>query len=149
MRYTSFLAFVAIALALLLSSSSVCHAGILLPQQVGFDAQDLDQAMDTGDAAGGASSGSGGASNSWPPNNDDQQPGRLDLLKPSLPVRSSSSSSSSSSAGGAAGSNVVLCLFSGTTMIADDASLGRLAEDHGLSLPEAPGTDLFHPPRAA
>ena len=136
-----------IAFAVVLHSDArTAHAGIQLPQQVGFDAKDLEQSLDD-EAGAGSSSSSQRNSDSWPPTNNDDQPNPLGLLNSPLPTSNSSSSSSSSSAGGATGSGVVLCLFNGTIALTDDACLGRLAEDHGLSLPDPPGTDLLRPPR--
>jgi hypothetical protein len=41
----------------------------------------------------------------------------------------------------------MICLLSSAITLADDTSLSRLPEDHGLSLPDPPGTDLLRPPR--
>ena len=125
----------------------VSNAGILLPQEVGFDANDLERALSEDGTAGAATSSRGRESQSWPPRENDKEQNPLGLLNSPLPMGNSSPSSSSSSAGGAVGSGIVLCLFNSTIAIADDAPLGRLAEDHGLSLPDPPGTNLLRPPR--
>ena len=127
------------------SWAGTAQAGILLPEQVGFDAKDLERSLS--DEGAGSSRSSKNETPSWPSDNDDQQRTPLGLLKSSLPT-SSSSSSSSSSGSGAVGSGVVLCIFNSTITIDDDAPLSRLAESHGLSLPDPPGTDLLRPPRS-
>ena len=132
------------AVVVMLSSATVARAGILMPQQVGFDANDLDRDL----GAGAGSSSSRQNSPQSPPSDNDRQSNPLDLLKSSLPTSSSSSSTSTSSAGGAVGSGVVLCVFNNTLTLRDDSPFGQLAEDHGLSLPDPPGTDLLRPPRS-
>ncbi len=142
LKFGTFALFAALALGV-----STSEAGILLPQQISFDAQDLDQlATDAEGLAGSA--GASSDSTTWPANEDEQQPDPMELLHSPLPLQNTSSSSSSSSAG-IAGFNVVLCLFSSVTTISDDGPTGRLAEDRRLSLPDAPGNDLLRPPRVA
>lgn len=140
------------ALSVMLSASATnCQAGILMPQQVSFDANDLERALDAGPStasAGATSSSSRRTSHEWPPSDSDQPSNPLEFVK-SLPTSNSSSSTSTSSAGGAVGSGVVLCAFNNTLTLRDDSPLGQLAEDHGFSLPEPPGTDLLRPPQAS
>jgi hypothetical protein len=141
-------------LSMMLSTcASESQAGILLPQQVSFDSSDLERALDAGPstATSGATSSSSTSrrtSHEWPPSDSDQPTNPLELVKSSLPTSNSSSSTSTSSAGGAVGSGVVLCAFNNTLTLRDDSPLGQLAEDHGLALPEPPGTDLLRPPQA-
>ena len=146
MRYDSSPLPIAIlaAVVVMLCSASVASAGILMPQQVGFDEKDLDQALSAG--AAGASSHRE-HSRQWPPTDNDRESNPLDLLNSSLPTSSSSSGTSTSSAGGAVGSGVVLCVLNNAITTRDDSPLGQVAEDHGLSLPDPPGTDLLRPPR--
>jgi hypothetical protein len=142
------------ALCLLVSACATdCYAGILVPQQVSFDANDLEQALDAGAStaattSAGATSSSRRASHDWPADNSDQPTNPLELAN-SLPTgTSSSTTTSSSSAGGAIGSGLVSCVLNGTLTLRDDSPLGQLAEDHGFSLPDPPGTDLLRPPRS-
>lgn len=144
LRCTSMSA-IAVAIVALLSIVTTCDAGIVLPQQIGFEEKDLENALD--DAKTGRASSTSSNSQEWPTKDRGNNQNPSELLKSPIPLGNSSSSSSSSSVGGAAGSGVVLCLFSNTITIADDSSLGRLPEDHGLSLPDPPGTDLLRPPR--
>jgi hypothetical protein len=138
-------ALTAFALVVPLLSGSACHAGILLPQPVDFDVNDLERQFNGDDGSAGAV-----PANSHSPTLPNKENGeKPERLKATLPTgnSSSSSSSSTSSAGGAPGSGIVLCLFNSTIAIADGAPLGRLAEDRGLTLPDPPGTDLLRPPR--
>jgi hypothetical protein len=133
------------ALMLLLLGTSASHAGILTPQQIGFDAEDLERSLS------GEQSGSSSVPYNAPTGpagkDQDQRPSPMELLKDSLPGGQSSSSSSSST-GGAGGTGSVFAL-SNTIILVDDSFLRRLPEDHGLSLPDPPGTDLLRPPRSA
>lgn len=140
-------AILAVALVMLFVSVNAAQAGILLPQPIGFDAKDLDQSLSDNHASGSSSSSTPQESQQWPPSDNDQQPSPLGLLNAPLPAGHSSSNTSTSSSGGAAGSGMALCLLNGTISVTDDLALGRLAEDHGLSLPDPPGTDLLRPPR--
>jgi hypothetical protein len=122
-------------------------AGILMPEQVSFGASDLDRALEQGTPSSSTrQSSSRRSSHEWPSDQGDRPSGPLELAN-TLPTGNTSSSTSSSSAGGAVGSGVVICLLNGTLMLNDDSPLGSLAEDHGFSLPEPPGTDLLRPPQ--
>jgi hypothetical protein len=142
------------AVCVLLSlHATPCRAGILLPQQVSFGECDLEKAVNSAAAThGGLASGASTSSSNrhrspdWPASDGDQPSSPLELAK-SLPTGSSTSSTSTSSTGGAIGSGVVFCVLNGTLTLHDDSPLGLLAEDHGFSLPEPPGTDLLRPPR--
>jgi hypothetical protein len=142
------------ALCVLLSSSAKhCWAGILVPPQVSFDANDLERAIEQGASEQGASRSSDGTSSSsrrvshdWPADESDQPTSPLELAN-SLPTGTTSSSTTSSSPGGAIGSGAVQCVLNSTLTLQDDSPLGTLAEDHGFSLPDPPGTDLLRPPR--
>lgn len=143
-RFESVPAIIAAVLATMLIGTSAAHAGILAPQQLGYDVKDLERSL------GGTQSSSSSAPDSKQSSADSERDKKIDplgLLKATLPGSQSSSSSSSSSAGGA-GSGVVLAYLSGTVIMPDDSPLGRLPDDHGLSLPDAPGTDLLRPPKA-
>jgi hypothetical protein len=148
-----------IALAML-AAASTCEAGILLPEQVTFNENDLERALENGGrnlAAGLAPRDTSCSSSSTPIrriNRDWWNENERDENRPfelanyhNSPTGSSSSSTSTSSGGGAPGSGAVVCLLSGTLNLRDDSPLGHLAEDHGLSLPDPPGTDLLRPPR--
>jgi hypothetical protein len=143
------LGFALAAVAALLVGANSCHAGILLPDEVGFDADDLERALKALDQGGTSSSSGQNSPQSWPPEDDNQSRDPIGLLKSSLPMGGGSSSTSTSLSGGAIGSGVVLCLLNGTITHRDDTQLGRLPEDHGLSLPAPPGTYLLRPPRNA
>lgn len=139
------------ALCVLFSAcASTCRAGILLPEQVTFGVSDLEKALDSGMT--GATSNSSDSSSSprhrhdWPSNDPNQPTNPLELVRSSLPTGSSSSGTSTSSTG-AIGSGVVLCALNSTLNLRDDSPRGSLAEELGLLLPEAPGTDLLRPPR--
>ena len=140
-------ALVVASTSVLLATVRECKAGIVSPAPISFDAKDLEREL----SASNAHCGSSAPRNSQqaPLRDDGQDPNQPDHLKPGIPLNQNSSSSSSSSAGGPAGSVAALGVLSGTIAIADDSLLGRLAEDHGLSLPDPPGTDLLRPPRNA
>lgn len=135
----------------MLSAASTCQAGILMPEQVTFDEQDLAASLATRDSAQSSSAASAATpvrriERDWwsDEERDENQP--FELAKSNLPTGSTSSSTSPSPVGGATGSNVV-CLLSTSLILPDDSPLGQLAEDHGLSLPDPPGTDLLRPPQ--
>ncbi len=151
---------------LAMQAASTCQAGILLPEQVTFDEQDLaaslatrdNSSVEKGSATPSPQSPASSLQSSSTPirrikpdwwnqeHQDENVP--FELTKSKLPTgNTSSSTSSSSSVAGAAGSSVV-CLLSASLILRDDSPLGQLAEDHGLSLPDPPGTDLLRPPRA-
>jgi hypothetical protein len=134
----------AAAVLVLLISACTSQAGILLPQQIGFDAKDLARSLSDNQASGSTAQHD---TSQFPRGEQDQQPGPLGLLKGSFPMSHSSSSSSSSSGGGVAGASAALCLANSAITNEDDSSIGRLTENHGLSLPDPPGTDLLRPPR--
>jgi len=145
---------------LAMQAASTCQAGILMPEQVTFDEQDLAASLATRESASSTdtrhptpdtcSSSSTPLRRIQPDwwnqeNQDENVP--FELTKSKLPTgTTSSSTSSSSSVAGAAGSSVV-CLLSTPLNLRDDSPRGQLAEDHGLSLPDPPGTDLLRPPR--
>jgi hypothetical protein len=142
-RTESVPAMIAAVLVTLLIGTSPAHAGILAPQQIGYDIKDLERSL------GSTQSGSSSAPDSKQSSADSERDKKIDplgLLTATLPGNQSSSSSSSSSSGGA-GSGVVSAHMSGTVFMPDDSPLGRLPEDHGLSQPDPPGTDLLRPPR--
>jgi len=148
----------------MLAAASTCDAGILLPEQVTFNEQDLAASLATHGAASASSPDTRhptpDTSSSatpirriqrdwWNENErDENRPFELANYHNS-PTGSSSSSTSTSSVGGAPGSGGVVCLLSGTLNLRDDSPLGTLAEDHGLSLPDPPGIDLLRPPQFA
>jgi hypothetical protein len=138
---------------LVMFSAASCHAGILMPAQVTFDADDLEKAIDSASTAGASSASQSAqtgprriARDWWSDEHRDQN-SPLELAKSNLPTGSTSSSTSSSPAGGAPGSGGVVCMLSASLDLRDDSPLGQLAEDHGFSLPDPPGTDLLRPPR--
>jgi hypothetical protein len=137
------------ALILLLSSTSVVQAAILMPEQIGFSANDLEGSFTNDDASAGAGSTSSRNNSQPAPSNDEsEQKELLGLLHANLPSGGGSSAgSSSSSSGGSANSGAICWSAVNTIATRDDAPLGRLAEEHGLSLPDPPGTDLLRPPR--
>jgi hypothetical protein len=145
----------ALALAAICVLASVCastaSAGILLPQQVTFDEKDLAQDLAAGLAPRSSSAGTSAPARRhspvWPEENSNEPNSPLELAS-SLPTGTSSSTTSSPSPGGAVGSGVVLCVLNNTLTLQDDSPLGTLAEDHGFSLPDPPGTDLLRPPRS-
>jgi hypothetical protein len=138
------------AICVLLSvRATPCHAGILLPQQVSFGESDLVESLDSASRShsGTSSVPSRHRSHEWPAQDGNEPSTPLELAS-SLPTgNTGSSSTSNSSTGGAIGSGVVFCVLNGTLSLRDDSPLGHLAEDHGFSLPEAPGTDLLRPPQ--
>lgn len=137
-----------IALAVVvLSTAGTASAGIIVPQPIAFDAQDLERSMSR-DTAAKVPAASTNAPLS-PARNGNQQPDPLALLKTTWPGDSSSSSNSSSTGGNGVGTGVTMCWCQVHVVLADDASLGQLPEDHGLSLPDPPGTDLLRPPRCS
>jgi hypothetical protein len=137
------------ALILLLSSTSVVQAAILMPEQIGFSANDLEGSFTNDDASAGAGSTSSRNNSQPAPSNDEsEQKELLGLLHANLPSGGGTSAgSSSSSSGGSANSGAICWSAVNTIATRDDAPLGRLAEEHGLSLPDPPGTDLLRPPR--
>ena len=146
LRYWSVPALVAAAFVVFTAGASTCSAGILLPEQVSFDANDLDESLSGRHEDGGMSSPRD--PQKWPLEDSDQQPTPKGYLTASLPTgNSSSGSSSSTSSSSVPGTSVTVGLLSATIAVADDLALSQLAEDHGLSLPDPPGTDLLRPPQ--
>jgi hypothetical protein len=137
---------VVLPLGLLVLGATVGQAGIQLPQQVNFNAEDLEEALRA--HASGATSTSSTSRRASRDDDEVADPSRF--LKTSAPSGSNSTGSTSSTSSGSGASSllVVLCEFSGTTVLADDATLSELPEDHGLRLPDPPGTELLRPPRA-
>lgn len=121
------------------------EAAIVGPAPVSFDQKDLDKSFNDNKAGCGSSVPMN--SRQVPLDEHSRNTDSLDRLKAALPLGQGSSSSSSSTAGGPMGSAAALSMICGAVPIADDAVLGRLPEDHGLSLPDPPGTDLLRPPR--
>lgn len=143
----------ALALAALCFLGTVCasttFAGILLPDQISFEADDIEQYLADNNSQGSTSSSSSPArhrSPAWPDENSNEPSSPLELAN-SLPTGTSSGTTSSPSPSGAVGSGAVLCVLNSTINLQDDSPFGTLAEDHGLSLPDPPGTDLLRPPR--
>lgn len=127
--------------------ASTASAGILIPQQITFDADDLEQALNAASSSTGASSAPVRRHvPAWPREDSNEPNSPLELAR-SLPTGSSSSTTTSPSPGGAIGSGIVVCLINNTLTLRDDSPLGTLAEDHGLFLPDPPGLDLLRPPR--
>jgi len=134
--------------------TSTCQAGILMPEQVTFDENDLAASLATRDSASSTASTSTSSASApvrriqrdWWSEEDRGGNVPFELSKSKLPTGTTSSSTSSSPVAGATSSTVV-CLLSAPLNLQDDAPLGQLAEDHGLSLPDPPGTDLLRPPR--
>lgn len=124
-------------------------AGIIAPQQMDFNADDLAQSLQDGAGAGASSTSSSPNrpnSQRLPLVYNDEQIDPLSWLDSHLPSGGTTSSSTSTSAGGAV--STFVCALGSTIALGDDSPLGQLAEDHGLSLPDPPGTDLLRPPRA-
>jgi hypothetical protein len=139
----------AATLAVLLGSASITQAAILLPDQIGFNTSDLEQSLNDENSSSGAGSPSN-QSPSSPSNDESEQQELLGLLYANLPsggTSSGGSSTTSSSSGGSLGAGAVGWSLNSTIAMRDDSPLGRLAEDHGLRLPDPPGTDLLRPPR--
>lgn len=120
-----------------------CEGGLLFPDELKFDHEDLERALNDKTASGTSSRVPVDA-----PCDDGTENQRPELINTAMPSgNSSSSSSSSSSSGGVFGSGLAICISVIKTVISDDAVLGRLTEDHGLFLPDPPGTDLLRPPQ--
>ena len=133
----------------LLACASGAQAGILVPQPVGFSEGDLEKSLTVKNADSASTSSSSDRKSQLPSqNSDDNSPNPLGLLKGHLPIGGNSSSGSSSSSAGGVGANMLVCSLNNTITIVKDPTLSRIAEDHGLSLPDPPGTDLLRPPRA-
>jgi hypothetical protein len=136
------------ALIVSLSRATAVQAGILFPQQADFTADDLERSLTE---SAGAGSTSGGSDSQPEPSHDDSEPhDLLGLQQANLPSGGGStggSSTSSSSSGGSTSASAIGWSVNNTIAVADESTLGRLAEDHGLSLPEPPGTLLLRPPR--
>jgi len=140
-------AIAAAAMVMLLIGVNTSTAGIVAPPQIGFEAKDLERSL--GDSQSGSSSAPRDSRQFPNDSEQDHQQGPLGLLKGTLPAsQSSSSSSSSSSTSGPSGSGAALAFVSGAVAVTDDLSLGRLAEELGLFLPDPPGAKLLRPPRA-
>ena len=137
-------AVIAVAVAVL-SSYGTAYAGIIVPQPISFDAQDLERSLSSGTGAGVPSTSSHAPLCPASPGHQPSDP--LGLLKSTLPAENSSSSSSSTATGSSVGAGVAVCCCQAFVVVADDPSLGQLPEDHGLSLPDPPGTSLLRPPR--
>lgn len=137
-------AMVAAAAGVVLSCASLSKAAIVTPTPIGFDAKDLDRTLNDNKAGCGSSSKN---SQQFPLEDRDQNSRHSEHLKAAIPSSQNSSSSSTTSTCGPAGSGVSLCMFNSTITIADNFLLGRLPAEHGLSLPDPPGTDLLRPPR--
>ena len=134
----------AMGLGLLLASMG--EAAIVGPAPVSFDQNDLDKSLN--DSKAGCGSSAPDHCRHVPADEHDRNSDGLERLKAALPLGQGSSSSSSSSAGGGATAGAMPCVFNSTVALSDDSPLGRLAEDHGFTLPDPPGTDLLRPPRA-
>jgi hypothetical protein len=136
-----------VALIVSVSAGSVAQAAILLPDQIDLSADDLERTLSS-DATGSAGSPSRRCnSDSLPSDNSDKPSERLSLLQGQVPGGGASSNGSSSSVGGNTTVGTVGNPLATTIALRDDAPLGRLAEDQGLSLPDPPGSDLLRPPR--
>ncbi len=139
------------AVAIALGCANRASAGIIAPQQIGMNAEDLAKwlADKADDGAGSSESTSQARENSkrLPLDGHDLPVDPLGLHESQTPLGSNSSSSSTSSTGGPS-SVPVVCVLDDAIATPDASPLGRLAEDHGLSLPVPPGTDLLRPPRA-
>jgi hypothetical protein len=138
--------FVCAAATAWLACAEVAQAGIIVQQQFDFSAEDLAKSLDENTASSAAGASRTTATDVPLPNGEDRNSDPLSLLDSHLPSGSSSSSTSSSS-GGAVGSGLVVCFLNSVCTLRDDSPLGQLAEDHGLSLPDPPGTDLLRPPQ--
>jgi hypothetical protein len=126
---------------------SIAQAAIQLPDQIGFSTTDLERALSTS-ASSGAGTSSGQSDSRQHSDDDNQERELLGLQDANLPSGGGSSgSSTNSSSSGGFSANAIGWLVNSTIAIRDDSPLGRLAEDHGLSLPDPPGTDLLRPPR--
>lgn len=128
-----------------LAATPRCQAGIMTPAPIGFDTKDLEREL-------AASKSSGAAvpqhSQPGPDKYGDQSPQQRDYFQ-TIPANSTSSNSSSSSSGGPSSSiGTAVGALNTALLLADDALLGRLPDEHGLMLPDPPGTDLLRPPRA-
>lgn len=155
-RHLLSLLFAAGCMFAMLCAASKCQAGILMPEQVTFDEQDLDNDLAAGLSQRSSSSAAATSSSStsvrriqrdwWNQEHRDENI-PFELTKSKLPTGTTSSSTSSSSSVAGATSSTVVCLLSAPLNLRDDSPLGQLAEDHGLSLPDPPGSDLLRPPR--
>jgi hypothetical protein len=127
---------------------SIAQAAIQLPDQIGFSTTDLERAL-SNNASSGAGATSGQSDSRRNRSDDDNQERELlGLQDANLPSGGGSSgSSTNSSSSGGSSANAIDLLVNSTIAIRDDSPLGRLAEYHGLSLPDPPGTDLLRPPR--
>jgi hypothetical protein len=142
LRPSSLAAITIAAMVVVFAGANTSKAGILVPEQISFGDKDLERELQNNEAS------STSAPHTLPsPTEQDRHRNPFAHLNDSLP-NSQSSGSSSSTGGGVTGGGVALALLSGTIAPADDPSIGRLPEDHGLSLPNPPGTDLLRPPRA-
>jgi hypothetical protein len=137
---------VVLSLALIVLGATVSQAGIQLPQQINFNAEDLEESLRA--HASGLTSSSSTSRRASKEDDEAADPSRL--LKTAAPSGSNSTGSTSSTSSGSGASSllVVLCAFTSTTVLADDATLSELPRDHGFSLPDPPGTDLLRPPRS-
>jgi hypothetical protein len=133
------------AMGLGLSLASAGEAAIVGPAPVSFDQKDLDKSLN--DSKAGCGSSAPDHFRHVPSDERDRNSDGLDRVKAALPVGQGSSSSSSSSAGGGATSGAMPCVFNSTVATSDDSPLGHLADDHGFTLPDPPGTDLLRPPQ--
>jgi hypothetical protein len=136
------------ASAVWLGCAGNAGAGIIAPQQIDFNADDLAQSATDGSGAGAStsySSTNGGNPQRLPWQDNGEQLDPLSLLDSHLPAGSTSSSSSTSSVSGVVVS--VVCSLNSTITLRDDSPLGRLAEERDFFLPDPPGTDLLRPPR--
>jgi len=141
----SFAAIIAAAIVVA-ACTSESQAGIIAPQAVSFDAQELEASL-SGDSARSDMS-TEGRDAPLPLDDGDSSPTPLGLLKSSLPPNGNSSSGSSSPTGGA-GTNVIAYVLSSAVTFEDDpAAVGKVAETRRLSLPDAPSSELLRPPHA-
>jgi hypothetical protein len=135
--------------ALALSFAEKASAGIIAPQQIEFSADDLAKSLADRDSGGTSSSAAGRERSQRLPLTGYEQPvDPLSLQESHSPFGSNSSSSSSSSSGANVSTGSLLCVLGRALSLRDDSPLGNLPDDHGLSLPDHPGTDLLRPPRA-
>jgi hypothetical protein len=148
LRLTFFAVFGLAAIILLTLEGRSAHAGIVAPEAIDFGADDLERSLY--DGSGGACAAPSESESPSPlPTDDCARLALLGLLNnsSSLPTGGSSPSSSSSTSGAYGSGAMIPCVISGLCNMHGDAQINQLAENHGLSLPDPPGTDLLRPPR--
>ena len=132
------------ALVSVLACTGFAHASVIAPALVELDVTQMCELLKNEASGGMAPARDHRDSLPHSPQNDGRRQELFNLLKQIAPSNSSSSTSGSSLTIGSGAFGVL----ESHVAIRDDSPVGRLAEERGLWLPDAPANDMLRPPRA-